>query len=75
MVDAARKIRAAFIPTLDALQARYDADAKAAQDHEPLLDAHLSDRADTKDRKAATVLRGQAPAKLTTGSVTISQTR
>lgn len=37
MLDAARKIRAAFIPSLDVLQARYDVEAKAAKDNEARL--------------------------------------
>jgi hypothetical protein len=96
MVDAAKQIRAAFIPALDALQARYDVEAKAAKEHEPSLatleaelamfpvadigtlydvaagfiaagkeiDGYLSERADTADRKAAVVLRGEALSKL-----------
>lgn len=96
IAEAAQKIRAAFMPALDGLQARYDAEAKAAKDREPLLttlepelkmlpvapsktlydvatgyvaagkqiDAHLSERADGKDRKAATVLRGEALSRL-----------
>ncbi|MFT3767050.1 MAG: hypothetical protein QM820_16250 [Minicystis sp.] len=97
MVAAARKIRAAFIPALDVLQARYDVEASAAKAHEPLLaelktelmmfpvhtggtlhdvavayvgegkkiDALLSDRADTKDRKRASALRNELLSKLT----------
>jgi hypothetical protein len=37
MIDAANKIRAAFIPHLGVLQAKYEIEAKAAKDHEPLL--------------------------------------
>lgn len=89
------EIRAAFIPSLDALQARYDAQATAAKEHEPSLnalknelsmfpveggtlyewathfiaegksiDTLLSQRADSKDRKAASALRGEVVSKL-----------
>ena len=96
IVEAVKKIRAGFMPALDGLQARYDVEAKAAKDREPLLttlgaelkmlpiatggtlydvaagyvaagkqiDTHLSERADAKDRKAATVLRGEALSRL-----------
>jgi hypothetical protein len=95
MIDAAYAIRAAFVPSLDVLKARYDAEAQAAKEHAPALatlkkelaafpvvggtlhdwaagfiaagkqmDTLLSQRADTKDRKAATVLRGEALSKL-----------
>lgn len=97
MVAAAQKIRAALIPALEVLRARYDVEAKAAKDREPLLadlkpalmmfpvhtggtlddvatafvaegkklDALLSNRADTKDRKRATALRAEVLSKLT----------
>ena len=96
MIEAARKIRASFITSLDDLRARYDDEAKAAKAHEPSLEAlkadlqmfpmagnetlydcavgfvaagkkiHelLSDRADAKDRRAASALRGETVAKL-----------
>lgn len=95
LVDAANKIRAAFISNLDVLKARYDAEAQAAKEHAPSLatlktelmafpvaggtlydwaagfiaagkqiDALLSQRADAKDRKTATMLRGETLAKL-----------
>lgn len=37
MITAVMKIRTTFIPSLDALQARYEVEAKAAKDHEPEL--------------------------------------
>ena len=37
MFDAAKKIRAAFIPVLDELTAKYEAEAKAAKDHKAAL--------------------------------------
>jgi hypothetical protein len=37
MLDAARKIRAAFVPALDSLSATYQAEARAAKDHKPAL--------------------------------------
>lgn len=96
MIEAAKKIRAAFITSLDDLRARYVDEATAAKAHEPSLetlkaelemfpmaggqtlyecavgfveagkriDELLSDRADAKDRRAATVLRGETLAKL-----------
>jgi hypothetical protein len=96
MLDAAKKIRAAFIPQLEDLRARYDVEAQAATEHEASLvalktelmmfpvstggtlydwaadfiaagkklGAQLSLRADAKDRKAATALRGETLAKL-----------
>lgn len=96
IVEAAKKVRAGFMPTLDGLQARYDVEARAAKDREGLLvtleadlkmlpvaggttlydvaagyigagkqiDVYLSERADAKDRKAATVLRGEALSRL-----------
>ena len=37
MLDAVRKIRAAFVPALDSLSATYEAEARAAKDHKPAL--------------------------------------
>jgi len=37
LIDTANKIRAAFIPSLDVLKARYDAEAQAAKEHAPSL--------------------------------------
>lgn len=42
MLDAARKIRAAFVPALDSLTATYEAEARAAKDHKAAL-ASLKD--------------------------------
>lgn len=39
MLDAAKKIRAAFIPSLDVLQARYDVEARSAKENELRLAA------------------------------------
>jgi len=95
MIDAIHKIRAAFIPSLDVLKARYDAEAQAAKEHASALstlkaelsafpvvggtlldwatgfiaagkqlDTLLSQRADAKDRKAASTLRNEILAKL-----------
>ena len=37
MLDAAREIRAGFVPALDSLSATYEAEARAAKDHNPAL--------------------------------------